>query len=540
MKRMAGLLALYVLGLSLVSLGEFWREGDMWLVARSGLLGKPAPLNQRLVIIDIPLTGGSKDRAQERHAIASALNLLAREPKPDAVVLDIDISDSPGGLDALYDAIEQIRKEEIDFYAAANPSAEGMAVLADSSDPSDQSMTPDYYEGKASIYDDVPHGHTIMKSLHGVLWYDASFTLWNQTIEALPIVIDNKGEMTGEQGERLVRLGSEAERERIAWNFKEGVSGGGAFQSRSGDSPEQPILDDAVVILGSLSKRDFNRYVDRFGMEILAWAINDRLANVSTHPRVIQGPGWVVGATTLMSLVVMGLFRESFRRLPSQRRRLWLLGTASVVATVLIFAGLVWVLKLAGNIYPQWSLVLAGIALSAGLTGYALSRQLVRDALKRDMESSERIAADQYDVFISYSRTPENLKWVSEHVYPALAAAKRADGSPLRVFFDKDSIHLGTSWYEKLALAIQGSRYFVPVYSKDYFEKGFCRFEMELAAIRRVHEPNFILPLARVTTGVPAGYQQINFIDVSEQPDYLEKVLEIVRREPAQARESIE
>ena len=532
MKRTAGFLALYILGITLVSLGDIWREGDMWLVASSGILGEPAPLKSSLVIIDVPLLGERNDLGPERKAIAAVLHRLTQKPRPDSIILDIDITDRPGGLAELTEAIEKVRAAGIDFYAAGNPSEAGMRAL---DHPASRQAEKDYYEGKAGFYDDIPHGHTIMKSLHGVLWYDASFTLWGQTIEALPIVVANQGRLSGEQGQRLIRVGPVAERERIAWKFKPEAGVTEVFQPLSESSPRQPILHDAVVILGSLSKeKDYNVFVDRYGLDLLTWAFNDRLTRASTHPSIIQGPGWVIGATTLLSLVAMALFRELFRRLPSQRRRLWLLGPASVVATVLIFAGLVWVLRMAGIIYPQWSLVLAGIAFSAGLTGYALSRQLVRDALKQDMENRERIAADQYDVFISYSRTPENLKWVSENIYPALASATHADGTPLRVFFDKDSIHLGTSWYEKLALAIQGSRYFVPVYSKDYFDKGFCRFEMELAAIRRVHEPNFMLPLAKVTDNVPVGYQQINFIDVNEQPNYIEKVLEVVRQAPAE------
>ena len=531
MKRTAGLLALYILGITLVSLGDIWREGDMWLVASTGILGEPAPLKSSLVIIDVPLLGSSNDREPERKAIAAVLHRLTEEPRPRSIILDIDITDRPGGLAELTEAIEKVREARIDFYAAGNPSDAGMLAL---DHPATRQAEKDYYEGKAGFYDDIPHGHTIMKSLHGVLWYDASFTLWGQTIEALPIVVDNDGRLSREQGQRLIRVGPVAERERIAWEFKPEAGATGAFQSQSESSPGQPILHNAVVILGSLSNRDHNEIVDRYGLDLLTWAVNDRLTNASKHPQIIQGPGWVIGATTLLSLVAMVLFRELFRRLPTQRRRLWLLGPVALIATVLIFVGLVWVLRLADIIYPQWSLVLAGIVFSAGLTGYALSRQLVRDALKQDMENTERIAADQYDVFISYSRTPENLKWVSEHVYPALANAKNANGTPLRVFFDKDSIHLGTSWYEKLALAIQGSRYFMPVYSNDYFDKGFCRFEMELAAIRRVHEPNFMLPLARVTDNVPVGYQQINFIDVNEQPDYIEKVLEVVRQAPAE------
>ncbi|MBM4259348.1 MAG: toll/interleukin-1 receptor domain-containing protein [Deltaproteobacteria bacterium] len=162
-----------------------------------------------------------------------------------------------------------------------------------------------------------------------------------------------------------------------------------------------------------------------------------------------------------------------------------------------------------------------------GLMAFTFGVSLIAALLfrqKMDMDSPQRLTASTHDVFISYSRTPaENLEWVSKHVVSQLEKAG------LGVWFDKKSLFLGTSWYEKIAQGIQGSRYFIPIYSADCFKKDFCRVELELAAIRRAHETAFILPLARVKTDIPPGYQHINFIDVNERPDFINVVLEAVK-----------
>ncbi len=523
-------LVIYLVVVAVLSLVEDLRAVNMRLVGRSGLLGAQAQLSDNLSILDVPLDDDSNMLERDRQSIAALLQRLVQEPqqRPEAIVLDIDISNDKRGLDELTKAIHQVRAAGVKFYIAANPEDE-------SGTRCEQSHSEGYFAPKAPLYQEVDgrYGHTCMKASNGVLRYDAQIvTPDGLVIHALPIVVTGSPEeiFDVQPKPRLLRLGTVAAREHQTWtwNFNPGLPTAGMFVVHEGNNTTLD-LKGKTIIIGDLSTNvDFNKEADRYGAELLAWAISENMRGASsTLPDIIESPAWAVAVTLGMSLLSAWLFRKLFHLWPSQRQRLWVLGPLAAGLTVLLFAALVLSLHTLSVLYVQWVLALAGIGVATGVTGYTLKVQMLIDALKLDMDNPQRLTASTYDVFISYSRTPrENLDWVSTQVVPRLEEAG------LKVWFDKKSIFLGTSWYEKIAQGIQGSRYFVPIYSQDYFKKAFCRVELELAAIRRAHETNFILPLARVKTDIPPGYQHINFIDVNERQDFIDLVLEAVKQRP--------
>jgi hypothetical protein len=120
-------------------------------------------------------------------------------------------------------------------------------------------------------------------------------------------------------------------------------------------------------------------------------------------------------------------------------------------------------------------------------------------------------------------------------VYERLLKERNTDGSALRVFFDQRSIDPGEDFYKELALAIQGSRFFLPVYTSEYFTRAFCKFEIQRAALRHVQLGDFIVAIAREAVKIPIQFDHINYVDVEAAPDFMDRVVERIRkREKAQ------
>nr|MDQ3806043.1 toll/interleukin-1 receptor domain-containing protein [Acidobacteriota bacterium] len=90
-------------------------------------------------------------------------------------------------------------------------------------------------------------------------------------------------------------------------------------------------------------------------------------------------------------------------------------------------------------------------------------------------------AANEYDVFISYAH--EDRAWVSENLYKPLLRCQTADGRRPRVFFDigDEGISIGESFMNVLVHAILNSKKFLPVYSRNYFDKKMCQYELTKA-----------------------------------------------------------
>jgi hypothetical protein len=219
------------------------------------------------------------------------------------------------------------------------------------------------------------------------------------------------------------------------------------------------------------------------------------------------------------------VFRAVRSRMKGTRARTWWASCAAVLFSLVCLIILVAVIYALGHLYTQVTLVFIAVIVAVAIACFAVFHEELLASLQADLESGKLQAAESYDVFISYSRDSGNAKWVEEQVFKPLCAARRVDGTPLNIFFDTRSIRVGDFWYRRLALAIAGSRYFVAVYSDDYFKKAFCLHELTLALARSAQKPDFVLPLLRTSNPVPPGFDHIQHIDVRQKPDFIEELL---------------
>ena len=105
----------------------------------------------------------------------------------------------------------------------------------------------------------------------------------------------------------------------------------------------------------------------------------------------------------------------------------------------------------------------------------------------------------EYDIFLSYQRNPETLRWITQHLVPLLNLRLKLElGRDLSVFID-ENIESGTDWPLELATALSNSRILIPLWTRTYFNSPWCTEEFshmiarEKETSRRNTENRYVL-----------------------------------------------
>jgi len=497
-----------------------WKNLDVRIYGALSGLNEPPELDRNLVLIDLPYQSENTDLTGFRANLGRLLSCLA-EHRPRVVVLDIAIQNDPRGLKNVQSGLEALMDKNIKVYAAVDPRREN----SDEPDPNylerhDPKTYRELLEG---------FGHTVMMTYGPMLLYDRELEIASgQRLPALAVKIteDQPGHYKLREGPPIiVPLGKASAVDAHIWRAQFTDAGSLNFLPRretANETPTAPTFSDHYVIIGSLEK---DRPLDgRSGPELLTWALNDLLFLDSgqTHSEVLDH-----SVTMLSGMFVFGgLALLGFNSRQTARLSLaWRL-SAALLLSLSLLALTVALLLAAGKIFPQISLIVMSVLTTLGLATFRHFSERRRTAWETDMASLIHRQAECYDVFISYSRRPsENLEWVKTHVYEPLCRARKSDGTPLRIFFDTDSIKIGESWHTKLINAIEQSRFFVPVWSDEYFQSDYCLLEMVRAAMKYDHQHDFILPLSKNLSEIPVEYTHIQFMDVTMRPDFIHEIL---------------
>jgi hypothetical protein len=151
--------------------------------------------------------------------------------------------------------------------------------------------------------------------------------------------------------------------------------------------------------------------------------------------------------------------------------------------------------------------------------------------------------SSEYDVFISYAR--DEIEWVMEKVYSPLCRCTTRRGDRPRIFFDKSrkgGIGAGQNWGEAIMRALAGSRRIVAVYSKRYFERRMCRWELGKAWERDpVGDRGILNPILRQDdVTVPDQFTQIQHVSCESEKDWFERLCDSLDLIPAREGVSLE
>lgn len=510
-----------------------WQMADH-LVFRSLYLTQTPVPGTRVRLIDIEYPDEARREQPERYraALGSALAQLAALPAPPRTVLiDVWLSNNPAGAEALMKGIAALRARGTRVYAAVDPKDRHGKYTADFMKSHHEAIYSSALDG---------YGHTQLDHAFGVLKYERDLVLpmaaGELRLPALPVraAID-AGQADALPASLVIPLGTDEAFKPFTHRL---ASAAATF--------EPAIPADAApsyVIIGSIAE-DSDNVLRRPGPLLLAWALSDLIAGKASVAREpLNHPAAWLGLATLAALLAWGAFALAFRSLrgrvtPARWSALagWLAVAAGLLALVILLCvgGIV---LLAGRVIPI-AYPAACAVLGAAFAWLGAQRSIADERVRRELTRSGEERAVQYDVFVSYAHDPaENRAWVKNAIVAPLAALRHADGTPYRIFFDEAAIKVGTQWKTEIELALLGTRCFVPVYSERYFERPYCREEIEIADQLRIEGRLRILPVARTVDGVPERYlRKAQYLDARANPEFIRELIEqITDREAATA-----
>jgi hypothetical protein len=492
----------------------FYHYCDAWLLTDVLGYAKHETIDPRVVPIDL---GAPKDGL--RPPVAALLEAICKPDRaagtpgatctrrrlslPESVVMDIVFATGSGDphlVERLRNDIVALREAGVGVYAVVAP---GIPTVA----PIYAALTG---AGHTEI-NVVPFVAT------GFAWYKHVENVDGKNVLAMPLAVEsgNGSVDAGDTGTTLIPVGPHETFQQQYWTVKDAIA---TFAGdRLGSSTTQGRLYGKTLVVGN-GATDVKLPGGRNGFEVANWAISDWFADPRLVQRLTSQPDnllmlvLTVAASALAALTYVYLFRFV-------RTRPFGYAIAFGGACIAAFLGIAAfeAISIVGNYaFSQVSLALIGTVTASGVAARASADGVKHERFLRDLWArSQDSPDDRFDVFISYTHDPENAAWVKEHIYERLSQTLGPSGQPLRIFFDRDSIKTGMDWYERIVRSIHGTRVFLPVYSRGYFRRWFCRDELELALLRRRNDPTFILPITRVGYKLPRRYASIQALDTN-------------------------
>lgn len=504
----------------------------------------PPTFSPEVSIVDVPWNVA--DVAGDRRRIAAFLNgLVASGARPGAVILDVEFwpcQSNPCGapMDAADRALStsiRLATQRFPVYATEElPVSHDDAVIgpADPHDPRIYSVVSGAGETR---FTSIPDARGLF---YRICYASVPFentsgeVVGTQDIWAMVarVLMPPRFFAAGPQCDSThipLRLGTETADAPAIYRFSD---------VRTFNTYSQ--LDDKTYVIVGTIEYDRPPFVDRSGPEVLGWALSNALDAGSlvgktpyydVQPQnatlVVLVPLFSALAVLAYAALFLGLRRVRLRGL--RYLSPWLSSGVAAAAGIAIVAAFELLFLLSHHIAPQVSLIVAGVVVASGLSGVRGTQMLIEES-----ESAETPPAEvyDYDVFISYAH--HDAAWVDKHLLAPMREAVLADGRKLSIFFDTSSIRSGTGWQPKIALAIDGSRFIVPVYSETYFQQPYCRFEIMRAHRKWVvagEESRCVLPIMLGHPQIPPAIDDIQAWSVDDHPDVVTQVVaEIVER----------
>ncbi len=308
--------------------------------------------------------------------------------------------------------------------------------------------------------------------------------------------------------------------------------------------PSGADFNDQYLIVGTLRYDPMQH--PRPGPEMVAWALSDTLqgrlpktsgAVSQAYYRAEPQNGrllLLVPAFSAFAALAFAAWFFLLRRLQLRAVRPflpWISAALALCTGVAVFAAFEsWMLS-QGEIQPQITLISLGMVISSALCGVRGNQ--IEWELRYAIDTSPAPEKHDYDVFISYAH--DEGAWVFEHVYTPLRDARLSDGRPLSIFFDTSTIRFGTGWLDKMCLALDASRFIVPVYSEVYFRKPYCIEEIKRAYRKWIMaggaQSRCVLPIMRGHAKVLQTVDPIQYESIDDNEHLVEEIIaEIISR----------
>jgi hypothetical protein len=142
--------------------------------------------------------------------------------------------------------------------------------------------------------------------------------------------------------------------------------------------------------------------------------------------------------------------------------------------------------------------------------------QLLDEDFKAYKQTYRRLPVNnKYDFFISYSRSNASLAGkIQEQL-----------GNKFKVFFDTQSIDIGTNWLSKINIGLENSERFIVCISPEYLQSKMCNYEYLFCNLKLINQgDDYVLPIYLYTATLPFQMQILNYHDAREgMPDKIDQ-----------------
>jgi len=450
--------------------------------------------------------------------------MVTEDVTPKAIVLDIWFGNNSAQRPELDNAIELLNSKKIKVYAIFDTRNSKNTKFEDQLDKHAKDLYRLFYGG---------YLHSSIEEHGQFLLYKSNIEFQSKTdsspiIEALPQRVardlrhdNNPG---GETLGYVLPVGDEAGFDDKTFVFsgvkftcpegeilplvEEGTDSGGKF-TQSGEVSNLKI-NSKILLIGSLEKDQPGDGLQA-GPKLLAWALSDQMNNNQNAKRPLDQLTFLLGEIVFFSLFVVGIYALLFKFIKAWQTKPILLAVLSLVVGMGLMAMVAFALISLGWFMP------VGLTIIAMMLAAVLSWRFAYVYLIVGVTEG----SGKYDVFISYSRNDGD--WVLEQLYEPLKALRKTDGSELSIFFDRKEIEPGDPFTPRYMWAIVNSRFFIPVFSENYYgAKSHGKNEMDMAYKRAIEKRITMVPITHSFDAIPEIYTHLNFIDVKEQADFFQ------------------
>jgi hypothetical protein len=502
-----------------------WRRFDYWVYSK--LVRPAAELDSRIFLLELPdLDPEDSNSARFRELVGRTLSELAAR-RPSKVVIDIQFAAGGAPLSAVTRGLDALKDANIPIFLAMDTNA------------SPRDLDPEVYD--RSFFAGV--GHTELRLGAGLAFFQrvTHNPVTGKTLDFLPtLLLADVADLqslpeaqvigTPRVGERaLGRPLSEAPASMAEKIVIVASSERECRTRRTQGVPES-------VCRGAAGSHEWS------GPELLAWSLTDLLQRDSKRVyRPVQSSSWILVAALASAVLGGAAYAFGLRwlgRVLSPSVLMRRLGSTALAALLVVSAGLAlceWMLVQLGWLMPPTFPAIAA-SLAVLLCQWHARQNLTELLTTIERRASDNTLQAEVDVFISYSHAPGNGAWVEREIVAPLEAMRLSDGRSLRIFFDRDDITVGQQWFSRINLSILGSRCFLCVWSEDYMERDYCRWELDYAFPRAARAEFLFLPVARLSKEALAGpayaqyLQTRQYVDALSRPDFIHEVRQALLR----------
>ncbi len=486
-------------------------------------------INDKIIFIDIPTKNFPKNTYVKnlRSHIADLLVTIdsmvyTNMSEPPVVILDITFRSDSVGLDPIMDAVNNlIGDKRVKVYAAYELPQEHDNTKFDAHDAGQAGLLYDYYFNGNRLNTAINN----YQNVNGLANYKSFELIDTVAIESLPIRVVNDyfpdREKTDLTNQVIYPLPLKLPYDPVVIedNYYFFTSDSAITETQNFLKLKSNIdLSNKFVIVGTPDDQvSIGNYLIP-GPYVVASALVDQLngskfVRPSYNNRLVQ-----VSFVLLFALFVCLIFSFIYKYVKNLQTLPYVIAIISFLIGV-IFLGFI------GYVLLEYTVIRPALPTLSMLWAAVLSWHFTKKFLVTGIMEG----GDIYDVFISYSHG--DSAWVKKNLYGPLANFTKPDGKSLNIFFDENSIGIGELFTTKYMRSIVDSKMFIPVISKEYYHKNHCINEMDLAVKRHVEKLMDMCIVALDYKYVPEEFTNINFVDVSQQENFMSKLKDEITKE---------